>query len=890
MANTPIVSDSNNASYDGNLSTANGFYAAEAWNLGAYSTTTLAISTPRTIAVTFAHSGNCQGIILGCYATSSVTTAYGMKVSLQENVASVWTTRATKELTAAQINPEYILGSAMGISGTNFFFSFVPFKFTTPYAVDTASGKWRFYIENGTSAGSSSVWQLSTSNATNPSYVTWCDNQATATDGDILIVADKVIIDKSFTTGAALGTGDTVVGVAGWICRSTDISEAGTCLLEWENPPASSYTFTFGGSIMLGKFAGIRIGTEDSPIPNAQQAILTCTASAVAGTTRPGTIFCVGATSSRARGGSALFLYGEVPTKPYGILSSDAAISQAKFNTTEDLSAVWAAGDYVYVGKQNIAGQGTTVWQQISSISGTEVTLTGNLLTSTRKAGGYVFNRDRGWGIKLIGNTNANYLRINTEHPRFCEIQGCLVYDTRFTLFTTTSYVNYPILPANRKQHVIQDNMFVSTSTTQYYGISGHLVPPEGAVVQRNYGFRTCIYYATAAYYYKTLSAIPYSSGILEFKNNVGLCNYSGQNNYSAASNVKNNSTGNIFQNAVNSTAFLCVHGINPDVSNNYFWGCGTAMTATGGGALQLYNSVGAKLSGNHYDKNVCAIAITGTSTILQAQAEDEVFGDEDVNTADIGAIATGYFDITMIDTNATIVFAANHTIADAVTMSKLAIVNEGGVSNVDSVYTPLGTFRRCGDSLTDTTVHTSGTGKFSLRYNPAGNNNMDWTFSVPTGNIQNQDAAITCWVKINAEAYWGDTNAMPRLTVNYDNGTEAYVEAAETTDWQKLVVPFTPLTTYGQVTVTIGGYSDASDSDGYFYVDDISVLYPAGVTLNLGGMDLWASAMPITPPIATSVNAQDVWAVPTSTLTTSGTVGKKVKDGLTLGQYVGLS
>jgi hypothetical protein len=887
MANTPIVSDSRNAEYDGNLSTASGFYAAEAWNLGAYSTTTLAISTPRTIDVTFAHAGNCQGVVLGCYAISSVTTAYGMKVSLQENVASVWTIRATKELTAAEINPEYILGSAMGISGANFFFSFVPFKFDTPYAVDATASKWRFYIENGTSAGSSSVWQLSTSNATAPSYVTWCDNQATATDGDILIVADKVTIDKSFTTGAALGTGEATVGVAGWICRSTDISKTGVCLLEWENPPVASYTFTFGGRIMLGKFAGLRVGAEANPIPNAQQAILTCTASAVAGTARPGFSQCIGTTSSRGRGKPSIFLYGEIPTKPYGILASDAAISQANITLTEDLSANWAANDYVYVGKQDVIGQGTVVWQQISSISGTTVTLTSNLLTNARKAGGYVFNRDKGWGIKLLGKTNANYLLFTLEHPQFCEIEGCLIQDATITLYATTSCYNYPLLPSNRAKYVVQDNMWVATSTTMYSGISAVLIPPEGMVFQRNYAFRMTSLYNPVALYLKTIAALPFYSGLLECYDNISLARYSYPLNYSAVSNVKNYFERNIFQNAISSTAAAVVHGLAPRFKDNYFWGCASTLAANG--AVSYMNSVAADISGNHYDKCTCALTIFATATILQAAAENEVFGEETANTSDFGTLTTGYHDITFIDPSATLTFDATHSLADAVTLSKISIVNEGEVANVDSVYTPLGTFRRCGDGLDDTTVHTTGTNKFSLRYNSAGGDNLAWSFNVPTGDIQNKTAAIACWVKINSENFWGSANSMPRMTVNYDNGSTDYAEAAETTDWQLLFVPFTPLTAYGQITVTIGGYSDVGDSDGYFYVDDITMFYPAGVTLNLGGMDLWANAMPITPPIATGVNANDVWAVQTSTLTTPGTAGKKLKDGLTLGQFIGI-
>lgn len=44
-----IISDSSNAAYNGLLSTASGFWRAEAYNLGMFSTTQLALTSTRTI-------------------------------------------------------------------------------------------------------------------------------------------------------------------------------------------------------------------------------------------------------------------------------------------------------------------------------------------------------------------------------------------------------------------------------------------------------------------------------------------------------------------------------------------------------------------------------------------------------------------------------------------------------------------------------------------------------------------------------------------------------------------------------------------------------------------------------------------------------------------------
>ena len=60
-----------------------------------------------------------------------------------------------------------------------------------------------------------------------------------------------------------------------------------------------------------------------------------------------------------------------------------------------------------------------------------------------------------------------------------------------------------------------------------------------------------------------------------------------------------------------------------------------------------------------------------------------------------------------------------------------------------------------------------------------------------------------------------------------------------------------------------------------YVYFDDMSVFYPPGVQLSLGGLDLWANAEPIMPPISTSINANDIWAVALPGSFIAGQAGK---------------
>jgi hypothetical protein len=192
----------------------------------------------------------------------------------------------------------------------------------------------------------------------------------------------------------------------------------------------------------------------------------------------------------------------------------------------------------------------------------------------------------------------------------------------------------------------------------------------------------------------------------------------------------------------------------------------------------------------------------------------------------------------------------------------------------------------RTGTSLGDTTSHTGG---FAMRFQSIDSANaLTYSKNIPTGNIIGKDAGVGVWCKINNAAYYAGTNQMPRLEVNYDNGTIVYAEAAQIAGaWQYLYVPFTPATTYGQITVTMDTRTDATSTNAYVYFDDFSTFFPAGVTLNLGNFDLWANGEPIAPYISTTVSAADVWAAGATANNATGSMGnvvnktKKIVTGL---------
>jgi len=276
------------------------------------------------------------------------------------------------------------------------------------------------------------------------------------------------------------------------------------------------------------------------------------------------------------------------------------------------------------------------------------------------------------------------------------------------------------------------------------------------------------------------------------------------------------------------------------------------------------------------------AISVPGANNIVKNSNLGDIYNNtQDIDPGTVGAFTQVIFDNCTFGSTSlwsSTLDSETNSIYQCTAGSYIKFTNVSGNVNDNRCYFPEGDIFSTGAGLADTTTRT--TGGFAMRFRPqTGTNVLCFTQKVPTGNIQNKTMSIGVWVKINNANYWGGTHTMPKLTINYDNGTVVYASATQTTDWQLLQVPFTPTTTYGQLTVTICGASDATTTDAYFYVQDWSILYPAGVQLDLGKQAVWAEALPIVPTIATNLSAQDVWAVPTSTLTGTGTVGKEVND-----------
>lgn len=151
------------------------------------------------------------------------------------------------------------------------------FVFTSSYAVDVTASKWRYRVAHGAGTG---TWNITTSDATNPSYAAYCDNVKTFSSGnDCWIISKYLTIDQTATLSSVTSTGDATNVVSMWICSNTSNPAIGDVpLLKWKETPAASYTLTIPGNVFTASFSGIRIGYEQSAtctITNANPGVVT---------------------------------------------------------------------------------------------------------------------------------------------------------------------------------------------------------------------------------------------------------------------------------------------------------------------------------------------------------------------------------------------------------------------------------------------------------------------------------------------------------------------------------------------------------------------------------------------------------------------------------------
>jgi len=793
----------------------------------------------------------------------------------QSGTHTIWDIRASVTKTATQL-----FGDGGNARGEHI----IPFTFSTSYAVDTTSSKWSLVLNYGNGSTGTYVWDTVNYGHTvaGLTYFAWGDSAQTFNDNDAIIVKDYLTIDKTATILGVVSSSGTDYGGAYYyaitICSNpANLNTETVALLKWQNPPVWAYTLTVNGQITVPTNGGMDIGTPSLPIPLAQQAVIKAS-----GATPNMQIYNAGCQSTSTGQGAPnchVRICGAVPSNRATTVPSGAALGQKVIVTA--IPTGWQIGDRVYFACDFYGSVTSSMTDTIANISGTTITLTNNL-TYAIPAGAAIFCKER-YGIIIGDSTYTKAVDIGLNSPSSYYISGVCFYKTAVynLLMMGIDWGSMMIEHMNaayKSAHYFCDTFSdPSTATYQTRHIS-FVIPALGYTHSRNHHIRTCSIGYPSAFYGTASNNL--KSGSLVVSDNIAIGNLSSIWNLTTGSlgTIRNAIiSGNKFYNLTLGSAanywIIILAGSNITYSNNEFYGCSQFY-----GCTAIYSSSNITMSGNKYNRNTYGVCFESSQYILNCISRGDIFGNLTANvTADLLLGSSVYCDA-LFDTPLTTIVESIANLVTGISGSKIRIQNETNTSNKDRCLMPEGNIVRCGDGLSDTTVRTTGSGKFSMRFQPTAGYLEEWEFDIPTSNIQNQTAVVGVWVKINSATFYAGTHQKPRLNINYDNGTTAYCQAAETTDWQYLFVAFTPTTTYGQITITIDGQTDATGTSAYFYVDDFSFFLPPGNQLDLGGLDLWADALPIVPPIATNITAADVWNVAVSMISGTSTIGMQLK------------
>ncbi len=781
--------------------------------------------TERTINVTFANNGNQLGIVLPLYNTGG--TARTVTIKLYEGASL----RTTDTFT---FNDTLIQGKDI-----------IRYFALTSYPVTTAASTWSYKIS---CSGPGRVYWYRSTTAGDWGYLCVLDAVTTApSSGDSLVITNgcTFTIDQSITTNVLASNR------AAFLCDQA--------ALVWVNPPPASYTWTLNGVIATSSWASnFTIGTDASPIPVANRAIINFSA-AVTGS------YLIDMASYALNHQQSSFYRSWVGAESSLIRTETAQAalaSQADIVTVDDCSTAWSIGDRLtIVGKDKASSD--AVSYTISNIVGTTITLNTDLDAAVL-AGAAVVNASEGdnLGIKLIGNASvANLGCYSSQFILYDKVVGVFMQYMGHGSATASVYSTIGVL--NSSSVCTYRSILVEVGGTGNTGLT--LV--ASLETYRNFlGGHTI----TNCHYYNP------------FNINTGNILRMGANSGWTLSNITIKSATATTIISLGTTKGM----VGSDIilfGSSYSGG----MWISGGGANTFTDLLLVYAGGIRVGCSTTTFtrykSYRTPCPIFFDTGSDDTF--RDCTFANDTTVVSGInnpFVRCLVD-NTTFASTTNFNITANTPTSYVKYNTFNGTANDHRMYTPYGNTQSTGDGLTDTTVHTSGSGKFAIRFEPTSStNNLEWEFTIPTGNIQNKTMTISVWCKMNSATYYSGTHQLPRLTIDYDNGTPAHHQAGETTDWQLLFVTFTPTTTYGQITVTLSGRTDATTTNAYIYFDDFTVAYPPSVALDLGGMDNWANALPVTPPIALPISAgtvaQNVWQQLTATSWGTGSMGEQLK------------
>ncbi|TRZ52769.1 MAG: hypothetical protein D4S01_02360 [Dehalococcoidia bacterium] len=305
-------------------------------------------SADEQIAFTPSSAHNCAGLAL--HVVNRNESAKDVTVKLQENVATVWTDRAS-----AVINTTDLPAAAPK--------GWIYWKFATPYAVTAAADTWRFNINTTSSTGQ----DFDTSDNTNLSYLEVTDTTGAPVSGDDLYIASNGTSSGTFNAiTVTVDQNDTTTAYG-----QIEIGQNATLSF---SPTATTYLITDNDVYVRGQ-GTLAIGTVASPIGASYTATLSLDANGADGST----VLDVGSEGMVYVQGSSSY---HLADPAYTATTTTASISAGATSFTTAVATGWQEGDVIVIaptqnGTTNM--QNYTELETVSSTAGTTVNISGTI-------------------------------------------------------------------------------------------------------------------------------------------------------------------------------------------------------------------------------------------------------------------------------------------------------------------------------------------------------------------------------------------------------------------------------------------------------------------------------------------------------------------------------
>lgn len=725
------------------------------------------------------------------------------------------------------------------------------FRLPTPYTFTTTGAgayKWNF---KSTTANSGSMAADNTSTSLVFPLTTYDAHSAPTTSDQIWIgphnctgsaitvTVDGTTLDirGSSTSGAATGPAvarQTTFGilVGGSLTDSLAI-------LKWDT--SASATLTSRGAAHVRDGGELQMGTSGTPYPSSY--IATWTIANQSGTAYP---ICVYGGGKASFCGASKTYYDTTFSSGTGVAASPLVVADA---------VDWSVGDRIAVcaSSNNATNYNETEYKYI---------ITKNSSTS------YVLSDTSGGSEAAFTYTHTNAKIVNL---------------TRNVIVQPTTQIIQNIQTACASS----GDFVCSWAYFKSFGSSGGTAA-----------------YATSAIYGLAIgmlggTAVPASYGAVDYCVFDTIVTYGLINR----SNIAQTYTGNIFCASGTSSngatsAGLVTDGVGHTFVNHYFIdcqrqaieyagvnctfttpniiACNKSATADNGG---LYLSKGAPITVTGANIHCTRIAGIMCNTTTNSTITNSNIGTKGYNEADVGVVSSSANKLLLTNCNLGSSTTVTGYLNGAVGATLIAFDKFNQTANDHRWYTEYGSARSTGASLGDTTVRTAST--LNIRVAPENSSTgFSWTYLVPA--IPGRAVYALGFIRRNTT--FSTSACTVELFLPGSMSADATQTMATTAD---TYLPYTIAANYSgteplYATVKITGKT--ATAGAYLYIADIY-----NGTNSITNLNTWYQGQPSAIMFEQLGDASAVWAVLTSTSTTTGTFGSLVQKLLQLPQFMAL-